>query len=85
MRLKQLSSSSSSKPTFSFSSFTFIKRLFSSSSLSANKGGVICISEVIDISPSGVGGRENFFSGGVVRAEFLQVLAPYHTTGGDQL
>ena len=39
------------KPTFSLSSFTFIKRLFSSSSLSAIKGGVICISEVIDISP----------------------------------
>ena len=35
---------------FSLSSFTFIKRLFSSSSLSANKGGVICLSEVIDIS-----------------------------------
>ena len=38
-------------PTFSLSSFTFIKRLFSSSSL-CHKGGVICISEVIDISPS---------------------------------
>ena len=33
-RLKRLSSSSS-KPTFSLSSFTFIKRLFSSSSFSA--------------------------------------------------
>ena len=39
------------KPTFSLSSFTFIKRLFSSSSL-CHKGGVMCISEVIDISPS---------------------------------
>ena len=39
------------KPTFSLSSFTFIKRLFSSSSLFCHKGGVICISEVIDISP----------------------------------
>ena len=38
------------KPTFSLSSFTFIKRLFNSSLLS-HKGGVICISEVIDISP----------------------------------
>ena len=39
------------KPTFSLSSFTFIKRLFDSSLLSAgHKGGVICISEVIDIS-----------------------------------
>ena len=37
------------KPTFSHSSFTF-KRLFSSFSLSAYKGGVVCISEVIDIS-----------------------------------
>ena len=35
------------KPAFSLSSFTFIKRLFSSSSLSA----LFCISEVIDISP----------------------------------
>ena len=31
------------KPTFSLSSFTFIKKLLSSSSLSARKGGVICI------------------------------------------
>ena len=38
------------KPTFLLSSFTFIKRLFSSSSL-CHKGGVICISEVINISP----------------------------------
>ena len=37
------------KPTFSLSSFTFIKRLLSSPSLSAIR--VICISEVIDISP----------------------------------
>ena len=40
------------KPNFSLSSFTFIKRLFSSSSLSAINGGVICISEVIDVFPS---------------------------------
>ena len=39
------------KPTFSLTSFTFIKRLFSSSSL-CHKGGVICISEIIDTSPS---------------------------------
>ena len=38
------------KPTFSLSSFTFIKRLFNSS-LFCHKGGVIYISEVIDISP----------------------------------
>ena len=36
------------KPTFSLSPFTIIKKLFSS----CCKGGVICISEVIDISPS---------------------------------
>ena len=36
-------------PALSFSSLTFIKRLFSSSSLSAIKV-VICISEVVDIS-----------------------------------
>ena len=40
------------KPAFSLSSFTFIERLFSSSLLSAIKGGVICISEVTDIFPS---------------------------------
>ena len=38
------------KPTFSLSTFTFIKRLLSTSSLSAIRVGVICISEVIDIS-----------------------------------
>jgi len=40
------------KPTFSLSYFTFIKRLFSSSSLSPARVVSICISEVIDISPS---------------------------------
>ena len=39
------------KPAFSLYPFTFIKRVFSSSSLSAIKCGVICISEVIDIFP----------------------------------
>ena len=40
------------KPTFSHSSFTVIRRLFSSSLLSAIRvTGIICISEVIDISP----------------------------------
>ena len=38
------------KPAFSLSSLTFIKRLFSSSSL-CHKGGVICVSEVTDVSP----------------------------------
>ena len=37
------------KPAFSLSSF---KRLFRSSSLFCQKGGVTCVSEVIDISPS---------------------------------
>ena len=49
------------KPTFSLSSFTVIKRLFSSSSLSAVKGGVICISEVIDISPGNLDSSLCFF------------------------
>ena len=38
------------KPAFSFSSFTYIKRLFGSSLLST-KCGIICISEAIDVSP----------------------------------
>ena len=38
------------KPAFSLSSFTFIKRLFNSSSFSAIKVIVICLSEVIDIT-----------------------------------
>ena len=53
------------KPTFSLSSFTFIKRLFSSSSLSANKGGVICISEVIDISPCKLDSSLCFIQSGI--------------------
>ena len=36
------------KPTFSLSSFTFIKRFFCTF---CHKGGIICISQVIDISP----------------------------------
>ena len=39
------------KPTFRLSSFTFIKRLFGSL---CHKNGVICISEVIDISPGNI-------------------------------
>ena len=35
------------KPAFSLSSFTFIKRLFSSSSHFCHKGGVICTSEIM--------------------------------------
>ena len=37
------------KPAFSLSFFIYIKRLFRSSSLSANKGGAIYIPEFIDI------------------------------------
>ena len=51
----------SSKPTFSLSSFTFIKRLFSSSLLHCHKGGIICISEVIVISPSNLDSSLCFF------------------------
>ena len=40
------------KPAFSLSSFTFINRLFNYSLLFCLKGGVTCISEVINISPS---------------------------------
>ena len=38
------------KPAFSLSPFTLIKRFFTSSSLSAIKMVIICISEVVDIS-----------------------------------
>ena len=50
--------------TFSVSSFTFIRRLFSSSSLSAIRV-VFCISEVIDISPSNLDSSLCFFQPGV--------------------
>ena len=40
------------KPSFSLSSFTLIKRLFSFLFTFCHKGGIICISEGIDISPS---------------------------------
>ena len=52
------------KPTFSFSSFTFIKRLFSFSSLSAIRVVLylhICISEVIAISPGHLDSSLCFF------------------------
>ena len=39
------------KPAFSLSSFTLIKRLFSSSSLPAIRVVIICIPEVVDASP----------------------------------
>ena len=49
------------KPTFSLSSFTFIKRLFSFSSLSAIRVGVICVPEVIDVSPGSLDSSLCFF------------------------
>ena len=50
------------KPAFSLSSFTFIKRLFSSSSLCAIRVVcIICISEVIDISPGNLDSSLCFF------------------------
>ena len=52
------------KPTFSLSSFTYIKRFFSSSLLSANKGGAICVSEVIDISPRNLDSTLGFIQPG---------------------
>ena len=39
------------KPTFSLLSFLFIKRLFKFFFPFCQKGGIICISEIIDISP----------------------------------
>ena len=39
------------KPGFSLSFFTLIKRPFSSSSVYCHKGGIIYLSQVIDISP----------------------------------
>ena len=51
------------KPTFSLSSFTSIKRLFSSSLSSMS--GVICISEVIDISPDNLDSSLCFIQPGI--------------------
>ena len=48
------------KPAFSHSSFTFIKRLFSSSSLFA-----ICMSEVIHISPGNLDSSLLFIQSGI--------------------
>ena len=49
------------KPAFSLCSFTFIKRLFSSSPIFCHKGDVICVSEVIDISPFNLDSSLCFF------------------------
>ena len=53
------------KPAFSHSSFTFIKGLFCSSSLFCHKGGVICISEVIDISFDNLDSSLSFIQPGI--------------------
>ena len=50
------------KPTFSLSSFTFLKRLFTF----CHKGGVICISEVFDISPSNLNSSLGFIQPGIL-------------------
>ena len=52
------------KPAFSLSSFTFINWLLRASF--CPKGGVICISEVIDISPSNVDSSLWFIQPGIL-------------------
>jgi len=52
------------KPAFSLSPFTFIKRLFKFITF-CHKGGVICISEVIDISPSNLDSSLCFIHPGI--------------------
>ena len=53
------------KTVFSLSSFTFIKRLVSSFSVSHN-GGVICVSEAIDIFPGILDSRLCFIQSGIL-------------------
>ena len=54
------------KPTFSLSSFTFIKRFFSSFLFAfCHKGGVFYISEVIDISPGNLDSNLFFIQPGI--------------------
>ena len=53
------------KPAFPLSSFTFIKRLWSYSSISALSVVVICISEVIDISPDNLNSSLWFMQPGI--------------------
>ena len=61
------------KPVFWLSSFTFIKRLFSSSLLSAIRVVFICISEVIDISPRKLDSRLCFIQ--------YSIPWPFHSAG----
>ena len=58
------------KPTFSLSSFTFIKRL--NFFAFYRKGGVICMSEVIDISPCNLDSSLCFIS-----QAFLMIYSAY--------
>ena len=53
------------QPGFSLSSFTFIRRVFSSSLISVHKSGVICISEVVDIFPSNLDSSLWFIQPGI--------------------
>ena len=53
------------KLALSLSSFTLIKRLFSSSLLSAIKSGIMCISEVADTSPGNLDSSLCFFQSSV--------------------
>ena len=57
------------KPSFSLSCFTFIKRLFSSSSLSAISA-VSCVSEVIDVSPGNLDSSLCFIQPGILHDVF---------------
>ena len=54
------------KPAFSLSSFTFIKRLFSTLFTFCHKGGVICISEVIDTFPGNLDSSLCFIQQGIL-------------------
>ena len=58
------------KPTFSLSSFTFIKRLFSSSSLSSISV-VLSVSEVIDISPGNLDSSLCFFQLSIQKTKIM--------------
>jgi len=74
------------KPAFLLSSFTFIKWLFNSSSLCAIRVGVICISDVVDISPGNLDSSLCFIQPGILNDVLCIVVKqqsdntqPYHT------
>ena len=54
------------KPAFSLSSFTLIKWLFNSCSLCAIRVGIICISNVVDISPGNLDSNLCFIQPGIL-------------------